>query len=468
MVFNNKASVFYSVRIAAIAAIGGFLFGFDMAAINSSISAIQNKFATGAWQTGFSVSIVLVGAAIGAFFGARLSDSIGRVKCMKWAAFLFFCGSIGAGAAFGFYEFIWWRFITGLAIGGANIVIPRYIAETAPSQYRGRLGTFQQLAIVLGILAANIIFDVFAEKMQGAPQTVWLGFENWNWMFWIKSVPAVIYGLLLFSIPESPYFLMMKQKVKEALQVLMRTVSEDKAHIKLDEIKEMFFVKHKAKFSDLFGKNVKGKTRLYPAVLAGISIAVLQQLVGVNVIFYYGNSLWQSVGFTAQDSSSLSTVTSVLNVLATVAAIFLIDKKGRKPLLMAGSAGMFISLLVMAISFANAPLDANLNPVFSRSLALTTVIAANLFIVFFAMTWGPVLWVMLGEMFNNKIRGVALSMAGLAQWLANFTVSTTFPPLTENLGLSWTYGIYAFVAIFAFFFVLNNVKETAGKELEEM
>jgi len=262
--------------------------------------------------------------------------------------------------------------------------------------------------------------------------------------------------------------LMAKNKVKEAFDVLARTVREEKIHTKLDEIKKSIVVESRSHLADLIGKNDRGKTRFYPVILAGVAIAALQQLVGINVIFYYGNTLWQSIGFGQEHSTALTLFTSTINVLATIVAVFLIDKVGRKPLLLTGSAGMFASLLAMAIIFAQAPIDNNLNPVLSGPLAYAAVILANLFIVFFAITWGPVLWVMLGEMFNNKIRGVALAAAGLAQWLSNFLVSTTFPPLAQNLGLGGVYGIYAFVAAFSFFFVLNKVKETAGIELEDM
>jgi len=468
---NNRqpsVSIAYPIRIAAIAAIGGFLFGFDIAVINGTIIALENKFSVGAWGMGFSVSLALIGAAIGAFFGGQLADRFGRARCMIRAAFLFFACAIGSGFAVGFHDFIAWRIIGGTALGAVSVIIPAYIAETAPAEWRGRLGTFQQFALVIGLFIATISNFFIANAAGGAENPLFFGIEAWRIMFWSACIPAFLYGVLALSIPESPRFLVAKMRISDAENVLKNLIPADKIQSKIDDIKRTITTGRRVKISDLFVKNPAGKTRLYPVVLAGIAIAALQQFVGINVIFYYGNALWQSVGFKEDKSLMLSILLSTINILTTFIAIFNIDKIGRKPLLLIGSAGMFVSMFTLSLIFGTAQADPSGNPILAGLPAYTAIAATNLFVVFFGMSWGPVMWVMLGEMFNNKIRGAALAVAGLSQWLANFLVSTTFPPLTQNLGLGGAYGIYAAFAIFSLFFVLSKVQETKGKELEDM
>lgn len=467
MIQNDKLSI-YPIRIAAVAAIGGFMFGFDMAIINGAIVALEKKFAFDAWGTGLAVSLAVIGAAIGALFGGGLADRFGRVKCMISAAAMFFISSIGCGLAFGFYDLIFWRIIGGMGVGAVSIIVPAYIAETSPSKYRGRLGTFQQLALVIGIFTATISNFLIANATGGAEYPFWFGLEAWRWMFLIGTIPAFIYGISAMTLPESPRFLVAKDRIADAENILKEFTPADKIKSKIDDIKRTILTGRTAKFSDLIGKNSQGKSRLYPVVIAGITIAALQQFVGINVIFYYGNELWQSVGFGEEKALALSVLSSVINFAMTIVAIFTIDKIGRKPLLLIGSAGMFVMLLTMSFIFSTATINADGSPVLSGFSAYAAIAGANLFVVFFGMSWGPVMWVMLGEMFNNKIRGTALAVAGLSQWLANFIVSTTFPPLTKYFGLGISYGVYAFFAIFSFFFVLSRVQETKGKELEDM
>jgi SP family sugar:H+ symporter-like MFS transporter len=324
-----------------------------------------------------------------------------------------------------------------------------------------------QLAIVIGIFCATSI-NYFATKYSGGAQNLlWLSFETWRWMFWMGTIPAFLYGLLVLTIPESPFFLVAKNNITKAEKILKKLINMEAAD-KIKNIQKTIIAGRPPKFLDLLCKNQKEKLRFYPIVIAGLVIAVLQQLVGINVIFYYGNLLWQSVGFKEEQSIMLSTVSSIVNIFTAAIAIAFIDKKGRRPLLLIGSAGMFFMLVTMAVVFASAQIDANSNPVLRGIAAYIAVAAANIYIIFFGMSWGPVMWVILGEMFNNKIRGAALSLAILVQWLSNFVVSSTFPQLIKNLGLAGAYGIYAFFAIFSFFFVLNKVQETKGKELEDM
>jgi len=467
MMKNDKISA-YPIRIAATAAFGGFLFGFDMAIINGAIIALEKAFSTGTLGMGIKVSPMLLGAAVGAFFGGQLADRFGRVKCMLAAAVLFFIASFASGAASNIYSFAVWRVLGGIGIGAANIIIPGYIAETAPSNYRGRFGSFQQLAVVVGFFAAILSIFFLTSYSGGAEKILLFEKETWRFMFWLGCIPAVLYAFSLLSLPESPRFLVAKNKISEAEKILVRINPSCDIRAKTDEIKRSYSFASATKFRDLLGKTERGKTRLYPVVLAGIGIAALQQFVGINVIFYYGNVLWQSVGFNENQSVILSVLTGFVNILTTIAAILTIDKIGRKPLLLFGSAGMSAMLLAMTIIFASAQIDVNGNPILKGLPAYSAVISANLFVIFFGMTWGPVMWVMLGEMFSNKIRCMALAVAGSAQWLANFIVSTTFPLLAKNLGLGSAYGVYTFFALFSFFFVFTKIQETKGKELEEM
>lgn len=465
---NKQVSILYPVRIAAIAALGGFLFGFDISVINATVVALQSKLSLGTWETGLSVSLALIGAALGAFFGGRFADRFGQKMCMFCAAVLFLFSAAGLGAHFKIYDFIVWRVLGGIGIGAANIIIPRYIAETAPSRWRGRLGTFQQLAIVAGIFAAALSNYYIVEYCGGAQRTLWFKFEAWRWMFWIECVPAFLYGVLVLTIPESPRFLVAKNRIAEAEKILKNLIAADKIKTKIQDIQKTILIGRAPRILDLFCKNEKEKMRLYPIVVAGLAISALYQFMGINVIFYYGNALWQSVGFREGQSMMLGVFSSVINFLTTFIAVFAIDKAGRKPLLLIGSAGMLVFLVLMSFIFGMSQIDTNGYPVLHGVSAYAAVISANFYIIFFSMSWGPVMWVMLGEMFNNRIRGAALSVAGLVQWLANFIVITTFPPLVKWVGLGCSYGIYAFFAVFGFFFVLNKTQETKGKELEDM
>ena len=468
MMQNGKISIIYPIRIAAIAAIGGFLFGLDIAAVNGAIVAIQNKLGIKASWMWLSVSPMLIGAAVGAFAGGRLADRFGQKICMIFAAALFCVSSFATGNHFAIHDLVFWRVICGIAIGTANVIIPRYIAETAPSSFRGRLGSFQQLAIVLGIFTGMLINYFIARYSGGAQNILWFNFETWRWMFWIECIPAILYGVLALNLPESPRFLVAKERINEAKEVLKNLIESSKIDEKISDIRKTVTIGIPINIINLYSKTTRGKTRLYPAVIAGLFIAVLQQFTGINIIFYYENALWQSVGIKENQSLLIGIIISAINVLMTVVAIFLIDKKGRKPLLLVGSAGIFAAWTAMAIIFGSMQIDTGVSPILYGFPAVIAIISMAVCVIFYSISWGPVMWVMLGEMFNNKIRGMALALAGLLQWLANLTLCTTYPLLIKAIGLGGTYGIYAFFAVFSFFFVLNKVQETKGKELEDM
>ena len=449
-----------AILLASVAALGGFLFGFDTAVINGAVTAMQGDFEMGSVLTGFVVSSALLGCMAGAYAAGRLAERLGRIRVMMLASALFTISAIGSGFAFGPVDMILWRVVGGLGVGAASVIAPAYIAEIAPASIRGRLGSLQQLAIVSGIFIALLSDYFLAGVAGGSAEALW-GSTAWRWMFWAEIIPAVAYGVLATTIPESPRYLVTLGRVDEAREVLGRVMMRGIAD-RITEIQRTVRREAKASLTDL----VKSGGGLLPIVWIGIGLSVFQQFVGINVIFYYSSTLWQAVGFTEEDALTQTVITSVTNIVVTVIAIARIDKIGRPVPLTIGSAGMFVSLGTMAWIFANAPVVDG-SPQLGDSTGLVALIAANAFVVFFGMSWGPGVWVLLGEMFNNRIRATALGVAAAAQWLANFVISTSFPAMAD-LGLGFAYGFYTLCALLSFFFVLKFVPETNGRELEDM
>jgi MFS transporter, SP family, sugar:H+ symporter len=459
----RKAGTYYVILISGAAALGGFLFGFDTAVINGAILALTKTFNASSWLTGFAVSLALLGSAVGAFSAGQIADRYGRVKAMVVAAGLFAISALGSGFAFSIWDFIFWRLLGGIAVGIASVIAPAYIAECSPAQMRGRLGSLQQLAIVSGIFIA-LLSDYFIAVSAGSAELPFLlGIAAWRWMFLTAALPAVLYGMAALTIPESPRYLVAQGREQEASTVLAKILDGNVAS-KIKEIRQTVFKERKPNLSDLFGKN----GQLLPIVWIGIGLSVLQQFVGINVIFYYSSVLWRTVGFSEQDSLKLTVMTGAVNIITTLIAIIFVDKFGRKPLLLIGSIGMTITLGTLTTIFGNAALDAAGNPALGGSAGILALLAANLYVFCFGFSWGPVVWVLLGEMFNNKIRASALSIAAAAQWIANFIVSTTFPPLLQYFGLSAAYGLYTIAAATSIFFVAFFIKETKRMELEQM
>ncbi|MBE9180015.1 sugar porter family MFS transporter [Oculatella sp. LEGE 06141] len=453
----------YVTLIATAAALGGFLFGFDTAVINGAVAAIQAAFNANSILIGLAVSLALLGSAVGAFFAGQLSDQYGRVRVMQIASAMFTLSAIGSGIAFGIGDFIFWRVLGGVAVGAASVIAPAYIAEVSPAHLRGRLGSLQQLAIVVGIFIALLCDYFIAVGAGSADAPFWFNIAAWRWMFWTEIPPAIMYGVGAFLIPESPRYLVAQGREPMAASVLARVVGGD-VQAKIAEIRDTVLRDRKTKFSDLMSRH----GGLLQIVWIGMGLSIFQQFVGINVIFYYSSVLWRSVGFTEADSLIITVITSVTNIVTTLVAIAFVDKFGRKPLLLLGSIGMTLTLGTLAAVFGNAPVDAAGNPVLGGAAGIAALIAANLYVFCFGFSWGPVVWVLLGEMFNNRIRALALALGAAVQWIANFLVSTTFPPLLENFGLGTAYGLYTTAAAISFFFVFFLVKETKNKELEHM
>ncbi|WP_430867751.1 sugar porter family MFS transporter [Demequina aurantiaca] len=455
----NRKVIFISIG----AALGGFLFGFDSSVVNGAVDAIEEEFALSAAVTGFTVASALLGCAVGAWFAGSLANKYGRIRVMVISSIMFFLSAFGSGFAFGVYDLIFWRVLGGLAIGAASVIAPAYIAEVAPSKFRGRLGSLQQLAIVLGIFTALLTDQVFAGVAGGAENTLWFGLEAWRWMFMAAAVPAIIYGLAAIRLPESPRYLVGRGRPEAAATVLQDFTGETDVSARIGEIQRTLGDDDKRSLKDLRGKTFGLKS----IVWTGILLSAFQQLVGINVIFYYSTTLWQAVGFGASQAFLTSTITSVTNIVVTIVAIMLIDKIGRRLLLLIGSTGMAVSLGMMAVAFANATPTSSGDVELTGGWATTALIFANLFVVFFGATWGPVVWVLLGEMFPNRIRATALAVAAAAQWIANFAITMTFP-LFADIGLTFAYGFYASMAVISLIFVYFRVPETRGMELEDM
>ena len=455
----------FVVFISLIATLGGFLFGYDSGVINGTVEGLQTAFNSESVGTGFSVASMLLGSAVGAFFAGRLSDMFGRRTMLFVAAVLFIISAWGSGIASGTTEFVIYRIIGGLAVGAASVMAPAYISEIAPAAVRGRLTSIQQVAIIVGLTAAFLSNYFLAQSSGSSLAEFWGGYETWRWMFWMELIPAFLFLVLLFFIPRSPRYDVVRDNEAGALRTLTRVFDADRARVKVDEIARSLRDDHKPRLADVFAD----RGFIFKSLVwVGIGLAVFQQLVGINVVFYYGAVLWQSVGFTESDALLINVMSGALSIAAVMVTLFTIDRIGRKPFLIFGSIGMAITLALVAFAFSTGSLDADGGLQLSDQMGLLALIAANAYVVFFNMSWGPVMWVMLGEMFPNQLRGSGLAVAGFAQWIANFAITMTFPIFLVTIGLAAAYSIYAAFAALSVVFVWMYVRETKGKELEEM
>lgn len=463
---NQEVNMTFIVLISMIAAIGGFLFGFDSGVINGTVDGLQQAFNSNSAGTGFSVSSMLLGCAVGAFFAGQWADKYGRWWVLMSSAIVFIVSAWGSGIATSQNEFIFYRLIGGMAVGAASIICPAYIAEIAPAKYRGKLTSLQQVAIILGLFCSFVSNYILAETAGSSTSILWLDYETWRWMFWMELIPSSLFFFALLFIPESPRYLVASGNRDKAVVVLSKLYGAAIADQKATDIRATLSDDHKPRMSDILDKATR---KVRPIVWVGIGLAILQQFVGINVVFYYGAVLWQAAGFSESDALFTNVISGAVSIGAVFVTFFLVDKIGRKPMLWFGSIGMTITLGLVAFAFAGAPVDEAGKLQLSDSNGLLALIAANLYVVFFNMSWGPIVWIMLGEMFPNQIRGSALAVAGLAQWGANFLITWTFPMLlASSLGLAGAYSIYTFFSLFSVFFVMWWVKETKGKELEQM
>ncbi len=434
----------YVVTITVIAALGGFLFGFDTAVISGANPFIQKYFQLDDLSLGWAVSSVIVGCIIGAFSAGFVSDLLGRKKVLIVTAVLFTLSAVGTALAQDFDFFIVARILGGIGVGAASALSPTYIAEIAPADRRGRLVSINQLTIVVGILVVYFTNLLFASSF---------GDESWRWMLGSEAVPALLFFLLLFIIPESPRWLYKNNQPEKARAVLRKLEGEGQAEEELREIEETLHGKQeKVAFGELF----KGKMAKITAI--GIILAMLQQLVGINAIIYYAPNIFASAGAGLESALAQTVAIGAVNLTFTFVAIYLVDRLGRKPLLLAGSVGMTVSLTFLVSSFLSETAGEGYGVLFS----ILGYIAS------FAATHAAVMWVMVSEIFPNKYRGSAMSVSLFMHWSSTYLVTQTFPWLLSNKGGAFAFGIFAVISALSFVFVWFFVTETKGKSLEQI
>lgn len=461
---GERVNIALVIAIVAVATIGGLLFGYDSGAVNGTQEGLKTAFGLSEAGLGFTVGSLLIGCFVGAFLAGKLADAMGRRKVMMLAAVLFLVGAIIQGFSHVQALFVIARFMGGMAVGAASVLSPAYISEVAPANIRGRMTTVQQIMIITGLTVAFVVNYYLAAAAGSSTAIWWGGYEAWRWMYWMQAIPAAVFLVALLFIPESPRYLVQKGRLDEARIVLTRLFGPAAAAVKIRDIEASFSKDHKPALRDIMDP-VKGGIR--PIVWAGLVLAVFQQLVGINVIFYYGATLWQAAGFSEAEALQQNIFSGAISIVACFLTVGLVDKIGRKPLLLIGSAGMALTLFVMVYAFSTGTVQ-GATLLLPGNMGQVAVGAALAYSAFFNISWGPVMWVMLGEMFPNQMRGSALAVCGFAQWFANYVVTQSFPVMLGTIGLAASYSFYAVCAAISFFLVQRFIHETKGKELEDM
>jgi len=430
----------YVIFVTVIAAIGGLLFGFDTAIVAGATRYLKDQFALSSLQEGWAVSVVLIGCMFGAGLAGPISDRIGRRRFMLVSAVLFFVSALGCAFPQNIFQFVLFRFVGGLGIGSASILAPLYIAEVSPARIRGALVSVNQMAIVTGILLAYFVNWAFAG----------VGPSNWRWMYGMGAVPSLVFFGLLLRVPESPRWLVKMEREPEALAVLSRVNDHAAAAEEVRSIKETLLLE-KGSLAELFRPGFR------QAIFIAIVLAVLQQITGINAILYYAPRIFERAGFERISAIGQSTIVGFVNMLFTVVAILLVDKVGRKPLLLIAAAGMGLSQLLLGAAFKVEHL--------AGSAILLLIL---LYIAFFAMAMGPIVWVVLSEIFPTRMRGSAMAIATVALWVADFAVTLSFPVIADRLNETTAFWFYALMCAVDFLFMLFLLPETKGKTLEEI
>jgi SP family xylose:H+ symportor-like MFS transporter len=467
MIMNKTYNSTYIFGITLVATLGGLLFGYDTAVISGAeksieaylINPLSQAFRFGgfdgkAFVHGATVSSALIGCILGGAISGLLSNRLGRKRSLQLAGFLFFTSALGsAWPEFLLFEkgtptagllvmFNFYRIWGGIGVGLASAVCPTYIGEIAPAEIRGRLVSFNQFAIIFGMLVVYFVNWGIAKGQ--SPE--WVNDVGWRYMFASEALPAGLFFVLLFFVPETPRYLALAHNEQKALSVLEKiNAGKERAKTILDEITATVTETAKAKISS-YGKKV---------IVTGILLSVFQQFVGINVVLYYAPRIFESMGV-ARDASMLQTIVmGLVNVIFTVVAILTVDKWGRKPLLITGSIGMAAGMVAIAVLS------------YFDIISILTLLFIILFTASFMVSWGPICWVYISELFPNKIRGQAVAVAVAAQWAANYLISSTYPGMM-GFSSTFTYGFYSAMALLSALFVWKMVPETKGKSLEEI
>ncbi|WP_117881536.1 D-xylose transporter XylE [Aureibaculum luteum] len=457
----------YLLKLTLVATLGGLLFGYDTAVISGTVSSLDSFFVkpfglsevAANSRLGMVVSSALIGCIIGGLFGGVVSKNLGRKKGLFLAGILFLFSAIGSSMPEIFmkpigegdhnfiYIFVVYRIIGGIGVGLASMLSPLYIAEIAPAKVRGKLVSMNQFAIIFGMLIVYFVNYYIAKQGDDS----WLNTIGWRWMFASETIPASLFLLMLFFVPDTPRSLVLKNQDEKALDVLTKVNGVEEAKKIFGDIKNTV-VSHSGKLFS-FGTAV---------IVIGILLSIFQQFVGINVVLYYAPEIFKTMG-SGTDTALLQTIiVGAVNLAFTVLAIMTVDRFGRKPLMIIGALGMAISMFALGGAF------------FGKSVGAFALICMLVYVASFAMSWGPVTWVLLSEIFPNKIRGRAMAIAVAAQWISNYLVSWTFPMMDKNSYLlekfnhGFAYWIYGGMGLLAMFFVWKFVPETKGKTLEEM
>ncbi|MFT5520644.1 MAG: SP family arabinose:H+ symporter-like MFS transporter [Enterobacterales bacterium] len=509
-------NTWYMVRVVMIVALGGFLMGFDASVISGVVGFIETDFNLTKIELGWSVASLTLTATLAMMFAGPLSDRKGRKPVLKLAALLFAVSAVASAYAPNFVIFVLARMLGGFGVGAALIIAPMYIAEIAPANLRGRMVSFNQLNIVIGISVAffsNFLILKLGQSDAAWVQTLQLEESAWRWMLGIEAVPAVLYFIALFFVPESPRWLAMNHKPTEALEILEQVSGKEQARIDFAAVQEGLSNdqnKQKVSIRQLFSPSMK------LVMTIGISVAILQQLTGINSVFFYAPMIFEQSGVGTDASFMQAILVGLVNLVFTILAMFLIDKIGRRPLLGIGLAGIAICMLLLSYSFGAATYTLNkkaiaslpseiamvASPLEGKSYhsdiefreAVSSAIGSELFqqhesqlvnaaininpklvlasilgfVASFAISIGPVMWVLFSELFPNTLRGLAISFVGLINSAVSFFVQLVFPWELQNIGNSMTFLIYGLVAIFGLVFVMRILPETKGKSLEEL
>ena len=451
----------YLIFLSVVAALGGFLFGYDTAVISGTIAQVTQLFQLDALQQGWYVGCALVGSIVGVLFAGILSDKLGRKLTMVISAVLFSTSALGCALSADFAQLVVYRIIGGVGIGVVSIVSPLYISELAVAQYRGRLVSLYQLAVTVGFLGAYLVnYQLLAWAESGTQLSVdWLNkvfiTEVWRGMLGMETLPAILFFIIIFFIPESPRWLIVRGKESKAVDILEKiynSITEAKSQLK--ETKSVLTSETRSEWSLLM------KPGIFKAVIIGVCIAILGQFMGVNAVLYYGPSIFENAGLSGGDSLFYQVLVGLVNTLTTVLALVIIDKVGRKKLVYYGVSGMVVSLILIGLYF-----------LFGDSLGVSSLFLLVFFLFYVfccAVSICAVVFVLLSEMYPTKVRGLAMSIAGFALWIGTYLIGQLTPWMLQNLTPAGTFFLFALMCVPYMLIVWKLVPETTGKSLEEI
>ena len=451
----------YLAFLSVVAALGGFLFGYDTAVISGTIAQVTEQFGLDALQQGWYVGCALIGSIIGVLFAGILSDKFGRKSTMILSAILFSTSAIGCAVSTDFNQLVIYRIIGGVGIGVVSIISPLYISEVAVAQYRGRLVSLYQLAVTIGFLGAYLVnYQLLGYSMSNPDvSTGWWNLvfvsEVWRGMLGMETLPAIMFFIIIFFIPESPRWLILKGREEKATNILERIYTSSKeALFQLTETKSVLSSESKSEWKLLLQPGIR------KAVIIGVCIAVLGQFMGVNAVLYYGPSIFENAGLSGGDSLFYQVLVGLVNTLTTVLALVIIDKVGRKKLVYYGVSGMVISLVLIATYF-----------IYGESWAISSIFLLIFFLFYVfccAVSICAVVFVLLSEMYPTRVRGLAMSIAGFALWIGTYLIGQLTPWMLQNLTPAGTFILFAIMCVPYMLIVWKLVPETTGKSLEEI